>query len=162
MAFELYQTHIDPLNQTYEGPAQEAVFFFNVGPEQFDFVNNFFVSQYIGDCKQAVEQESPGDRVLMLHVYRDDSPFWTTDYKLVITATDITGNPLPWASIILIGLAAILAYLFVRPVIQSVTDLLYGPDGGGGGPTLVSMLPWIAGAVAVGLIVSALPSKAKR
>lgn len=146
MTMQLYSNYVDPLNNTYVGKAERAVFTFSLLPEQLDFINNFFASQYINECKNAVKQQSPTDDVLQLQVYRDTSPVWKTDYQLVITATDRTGNVLPWVAIVGLALISIaVVYFVVRPTLQSVTDLIYGPggNGGGSGGGLVGMLPWI-------------------
>jgi len=161
MSMQLYNEYADPLESSYVGKAQRATFAFSVGPEQFDFINNFFANQYINECRNAVSRESPGDNVLHLQVYRDTSPTWQTDYKLLITATDRTGNPLPWLAIIGLALIAIaIVYFVIRPTLQSVTDLIYGPGGGDGGGDGISGIPWIG----IGIIILAfmMLSKSKK
>lgn len=144
MAMKLYSQYTDPLNSTYEGKVQQARFTFALGPEQVDFINQFFANQYINDCKNAVRTESPTDDVLILRVYRDTAPTFQTDYILEITSTDRTGAALPWLSIIGLALIAIaIVYFVVRPALASVRDLVYGPEGNTG-PTIASMIPWIA------------------
>ena len=153
MAMRLYSQYTDPLNNTYEGKVQQARFTFALGPEQIDFINQFFANQYINDCQNAVKTESPTDDILILRVYRDTAPTFQTDYILEMTSTDRTGAALPWLSIIGLALIAIaIVYFVIRPALASVRDLVYGP--GGNGPNIVSMLPWIALAFVAYMVVS--------
>ena len=164
MAMKLYQEYGDPLESSYVGAAQRATFTFSTGPEQLGFMNTWLANQYINDCKNAVIQASPGDSVLHLKVSRDTSPTWQTDYLLEITATDITGNVLPWLAIIaLVAIAIIIVYFVVRPLLKSVQDLIYGPSGGGGDSTsLVKMIPWIVGGVAIVLLLPSITEAMSR
>lgn len=164
MGMELYNEYADFLEDSYVGKAQRATFTFSLGPEQCDFINSFFANRYISDCKSALMNESPGDNILHLQVYRDTAPTWTTAYQLVITATDRRASPLPWLAIIGLALVAIaIVYFVVRPLLKSVQDLIYGPSGGGGGggvggSSLLSMIPWIVGGV-VGVLLLTRGSK---
>lgn len=138
--FSLYRSYTSSLNATYVGKAEEAVFTFSLLPEQLDFINNFFTNLYVDECEKAIAQNSPQDELLIMKLYRDTSPTWQTDYKCYITATDRIGNVLPWALIILASLAVLVYWLIVRPVLNQVTDLLYGPPGKQG---FVGMIPWL-------------------
>jgi hypothetical protein len=153
----LIQTYTDPLNASYQGKAEKATFTFSSWPEQVDSINNFFISQYINECKNAVKSQSPIDDLLIIKVYRDTTPTWTTEYKIEITATDRTGNQLPWNAIALVGLALILTWLVVRPILQSVQSVLYAPDGGGG--SIISNIPWIVVGIAAILVLPNLSKK---
>lgn len=157
MAMQLWQNKITPAYNSYQGQAQECVFTFAVGPEQADFVNNFFVNQYVNECINAIAQESPGDRLLQMKLYRDASPTFQTNYECHLISTDITGDPLPWAAITLVALALIITWLIVRPIVQAITDLIWGPGGDGGG------FPWgillIAAIVGMVLVIPKLGSK---
>jgi hypothetical protein len=155
MGYELYSQYVATLNSSYTGQAERATFTFSLGPEQVDFINNFFASQYINECINAVETDSPGDHVLILQVYRDTSPTWQTDYKLVITSTDVTGNTLPWVAIIGLALIAIaVVYFVVRPTLEAVTTLLYGSSDGssGSGTSLITYIPWIIAGIVIILL----------
>lgn len=156
----LYHSYEAPQNKTYQGHVQRATFTFSTGPEQFDFINNFFKDRYIDECVKAVYSQSPADQVLKLEIYRDTSPTWKTPYELVITATDVTGNPLPWLLIIGVALALVIVYFVIRPTLKSVQDLVYGPtssDGKSTGVNLVSMIPWIVGGLAAWLLLGRSP-----
>jgi len=164
-----YSEHIEPLNNTYLGRAQKAVFSFASGPEQLDFVNNFFVNQYINEIKGAIKQESPIDDLLKITVLRDANPTWYTNYIVEITSTDRTGNQLPWTAIAVVAFALIITWLVIRPILQLVTDIIYGPSnggdgggGGGGGSTVVTMLPWIIGGVVAIILLPKILESIKR
>jgi hypothetical protein len=135
---KLFKSETTPAAASYNGKAQQAVFNFSTGPEQFDFINKFFVNSYVQECEKAINQKSPGDQLLTMELWRDVSPFLETNYMCVITSTDVTGNPLPWLLIIGVALAAIIVWLIVRPLLQSVTDLIWGrPNAEGKTP-----VPW--------------------
>jgi hypothetical protein len=160
----LYKSYATPLNSSYQGKAQKATFSFSSGPEQLDLINEFFVNSYVDECANAVQSKSPTDELLMTRVYRDTSQSWVTNYVVEITATDRTGDPLPWALIIVVALALIATWLIIRPILQAVEDVLYGPgDGGaGGGVTgLVSYIPWIIGGIGLILITNLLRGTGK-
>ena len=148
--FTLYKSYTSPLNASYEGMAEEALFTFSLLPEQLDFINNFFTNLYVGECEKAIAQNSPQDELLKMVLYRDTAPTWQTNYKCYITATDRTGNVLPWALIILASLVVLVYWLVVNPMLTQVTNLIYGPPGKQG---LVGMIPWFVVGAGIFLII---------
>lgn len=150
MNMQIYKSYRKPLADTYYGKAQTATFTFSLGPEQLDSVNKWFVNQYVNECEKAISRNSPGDHVLTITLFRDTSPTWQTDYQCTIVSSDITGNPLPWLAILaLVAIALVIVWLVVRPVLQSVTDLLYGKDGdkGAGGMGILPIALVVVGAI---------------
>ncbi|MDP2730332.1 MAG: hypothetical protein Q8O55_07610 [Dehalococcoidales bacterium] len=141
MAWQLIKEEFTSKSFTYQGPAEEAVISFSAGPEQLDFINNFFVNQLVAQSKQAVAGNAPGDELMYLSLYRDTSATWETKYELHLLATDITGNALPWLLIIGVALALIIYWLIVRPVVRQITALVWGtPTPGEGGDP--AKKPW--------------------
>jgi len=127
--WHLYKQASTNMAQTYRGKAETATFTFATGPEQLDFINNFFVNQLVNDCEKSINDAAPGDHLLTLELYRDTSKIMRTDYRLVLTSTDITGNALPWAIIIVGALVVISLFLIAYPVLTGVTNLIWGPPG---------------------------------
>ncbi len=141
MAWQLIKEQFTSKADTYQGPAEEAVFSFSTGPEQLDFVNNFFVNQIVAESQQSIAENAPGDELLYLSLYRDTSPTWETKYELHLLATDITGNVLPWLLIIGVALLLIAYWLIVRPLVRQITALVWGtPTPGEGGDP--AKKPW--------------------
>ena len=156
---QLYQQGSTPDAATYNGKAETAVFSFSTGPEQIDFVNSFFVNQMVAECENAIQQNSPGDRLLFFQLFRDTSSLLRTDYELHLTSTDITGNALPWALIIVAAIALIAYWLVVRPLLMQVTSLIWGPGTGSGGKPpspLSNPLVLIAGGVGIVAVIAML------
>ncbi|MDP2729123.1 MAG: hypothetical protein Q8O55_01415 [Dehalococcoidales bacterium] len=152
---KLYQQATTDAAKTYQGKAQTAIFTFSTSMEQLDFLNDFFVNKFVGECVKAIQQNSPGDQLLFLQLYRDTSPTLRTNYELHLTATDITGQPLPWVIIIGVALALISYWLVIRPTLKQVSDLIWGPaTDGGKRPSPLSnplVIVAIAGTVLVGI-----------
>lgn len=155
----LYLDDVTDYGKSYAGNVEKCVFTFTTGPEQFDFVNNWIRGNYVNEVIRSVEEH--GGKVVRVILYRDAQPTWTTNYKGEILAArpaasmsqgkaQLRFDPFSWSAIIAFALVAIIVFLLIRPVIQSVTKLLWG---------LKDILPppedwkWIAIAVVVGLVL---------
>ena len=134
--------------KTFNGKAQTGAFTFTAGPEQIDFVNNWLVNNFVDELQRAAVAK--GEKVLRVKLWRDTGPTWSTPYKGELTVTN-TGTltqaglsqsaalaVVPIVGIILVaGLAAIVYWLIVRPLLGQVTDFIYGPENPDGTRT-----PW--------------------
>jgi len=134
-AMALFSDKVTTAGQSYSGPVQEAEFTFSTGPEQLDFVNNFLRNRYLSEMKNALLAQ--GAVLLRLTIYRDTAPTWSTPYRCVATISNpsISTNKIAlgsvvWSAIILTALALIIVYLIVRPSLQAVRDLVWGPREG--------------------------------
>ena len=86
------------------------------------------------DLCQAVEAQ--GGKVYRVTLIRDTSPTWWTDWRGEVVA-DVRGElsgyhqmPFPWMAVLGVAFVALLAYFLIRPTIESVTELIWGPGGG--------------------------------
>ena len=147
----LVKNYTTPYGESYRGPAEVCKFHFATGPEQFGFVTNWIRDRYVGDMLAAVAAQ--GGKLLRIRLWEDKVPTWQTKYQGEIIA-DVRGefqfrSPFPWAIALGAGLIMIAAYFLVRPVIDSVTRLAWGPAGTDGGT--IGGLPW--GLIAIGGLV---------
>ncbi len=168
--YSLREDHSTELATTYSGPCQVCIVKFVTGPEMPwglpDPVNNWASDHYFDNIKSAVEDN--GGQLLRARLYRDKSPTTHTDWKAEITATVPVGAsqdaPMGqagmsgwWAIVIAAGFVGLLAYFVLRPVIESTSDLVWGPEG----TTPFLGLPWVFW-LGAGLIVLSMYNTSKR
>lgn len=139
----LYLDDVTDYGKGYAGNVEKCVFTFSTGPEQFDFVNNWIRGNYVNEVIRSVEEH--GGKVVRVTLYRDAQPTWTTNYKGEILAAMPAGSmgqarlaAIPWPAVLAFAFVAVIAYLLIRPVIQSISTLLWGPGGGTG----LASIPW--------------------
>jgi hypothetical protein len=130
-----------PAAASYSGKAKLVKFTFSAYPEQLDFVNDWLVENFLNNLKEEAAANN-GSQVLKLRLWRDTSPTWQTDYKGELELTTPEGFETPFlvAAIIVVALSAIAYYFIIEPLINSVTNLIYGTSGS-------SIVPW--GAIAI-------------
>lgn len=132
MAFVLYDEHTSSIGRNYSGPAEKCICTFSTGPEQTDYVDGWLKNSLVSEAIAKVREQ--GGEVLHLACYRDISPTWKTNWRVEITAMFPTSDKVgvlvggPWAIIIAALFVAVIAYFLIKPVIQSVTELLWGPQ----------------------------------
>ena len=146
-AYEPYTDRVTPYGRLHSGPAEKMTFHFRTGPEQISFTDSWLKDSYVSEMVQAVEAQ--GGKVYRVTLIRDTSPTWWTDWRGEVVA-DVRGElsgyhqmPFPWMAVLGVAFVALLAYFLIRPTIESVTELIWGP--GGGSP------PWPI--IVVGLVI---------
>lgn len=162
MEYSLKKDITTDFGKSYSGPAQTCVYRFQTGPEQISFVDNWVKDRYIKDSINAVQKN--GGQAIRLRLYRDAAPTWVTNWRAEITATVPAGMAQGarmsgfWAAVLILSVVSIVAYLLIKPVIESVTDLVWGP--GESGASLFG-IPWVGWAVLAGVTIYAF-SRRKR
>lgn len=150
--YALFSEKVTAYGRTYNGPVQECVFTFKTGPEQLGFLDSWLRDRYVGEMTKAVEQE--GGKIVKIVLERDIGPIFDTWWRGSIIA-DISGelqqpgvhlaSPFPWVAVLAFGFVSVIAYFFLTPFIESVTDFWWGRENGLG-------IPWpilIVGVIAV-------------
>lgn len=147
MSWILLNHEVYDYARTYEGPAEECLFEFSLGPEQIPFTNWFRDLIVNAFEKEVVKQHG---RMLELTVWEDKAPTWTTDYHVTaIASSPVTAAStsaagvvqpaliftLSWILIIKLVLVVIIPLIILLFVIKAINVGLFGPggdDGGGG------------------------------
>jgi len=143
-SFKLIKDYVYPYAYGYSGYVEQCTFTFSLGPEQIPGTD-WTTQKAIAAFEDEVRKE--GHEMISLQVWEDTSPIWTTDYKVVATATSSPG--LPWLSIIGLALIIIFVLWALTFVIKAITTLWYGPGDNGGngissiGSLLTSIFPLI-------------------
>jgi|GEM_PF-3800346 len=139
-----WETVIDTMTleaATYTGNARKVEFTFSAYPEQLDFVNNWLIENFLDNLKKEASAQY-GAKVLELRLWRDTSPTWQTNYKgELVTSIPEGFSAIPFAvlAVIVVALAAIAYWFIVKPLLNQVTDFVYGPpDSDGNRPAV----PW--------------------
>jgi len=120
--YEVVQDTIYPWAYVFERGAETCTFDFKLTPEQIpgtEWLGERIVNSFIS------ELEKEGSRLLELQVYRDTTPTWWTDYRVVVTAT---ASPLLWMPII-IGVLAVLFVVAIVFAIKAIDELVYKRKG---------------------------------
>lgn len=163
MAYKLFKDTLTPAAASYQGQAEKCVTTFSTGPEQLAFVDSWLKNNLVSRAVAAVSDQ--GGTTLQVTVYRDAAPTMTTKWKVEITAGfpgyaaeygDEYGLMVgePWVIIIGAIFVALVLYFVVRPVIQSITDLVWGPRDGSITNIIYNPLVWIVGGVALVVLLS--------
>lgn len=141
--YSVWKEETTSYGRTYSGPAQMCTLTFKTGPEQLEFLDSWLRNNLISNFKAELEKE--GAKLIHTTIYRDIGPIFDTWWKVEVAA-DVGGelaqagarmaSPFPWAMVIAFAVVSVIGYFLMRPTIESVVDLWWGPSNGNGG------LPW--------------------
>lgn len=168
MSWELVLDKPTPAYDTYSGAAQLATFEFAGLPEQLDFVNNWLLDNILDNFQSEIQNR--GGTLLRITLWRDIEPTFKTPYwcevlsgvPAVQPSSRVRIIPFLWQAIIAVALLGIIAWLIIKPVLRSVTDLAWGPPGPGGEREKPFLgIPWV-GWIALGFIAIPLVRSLRR
>lgn len=150
--YALRQDTTTSFGRSYSGPAQVAVVKFNTGPEQTDFMDNWYRDNLVDDAVNAVKDQ--GGDVIRVQLWRDKSPTFYTKWKVLITARVPQGAAapgkigFPWLAWAVVVASILLVSWVTAKVLESVRDIIWGP---GGGTKPILGIPWL-GWLGIGIV----------
>jgi len=169
MAYKLFKDTLTPAAASYEGKAEKCIATFSTGPEQLDFVDSWLKNNLVS--RAVAEVRNHDGTVLQVTIYRDAAPTMTTKWKVEITAgfpalhtamdgyaaeynMEVGFDPGLWAIIIGAIFVVLALYFVVRPIIQLIVDLVWGPSDRDPWDILANPWIWILGGIALVVVVS--------